>query len=107
VEGEIYFEREGHKYYEPLEDIGGGSCDSGAIGLIFAMWSLRVPRTRAFMLFDEPFRNLDRYEELQRAARASRLIKEISSKMGVQVLMVTHNPQLIEEADRVINLGKK
>lgn len=105
--GEIYFLRNGNKICNPLYGSGGGACDSASIGLIFSMWSLRVPRSRAFMAFDEPFRNLDRYEELQRAKRASELMKQISRQMKMQTIIVTHNKDLIHAADKVIDLGKK
>jgi hypothetical protein len=105
TEAEIYFERGNGKFADPLNEIGGGSCDVGSFGLVFSMWSLRVPRSRALMLFDEPFRNLDRYEDLKRAERASKLIKKISTKNKMQVIMVTHNRDFIEQADKVIDIG--
>lgn len=106
TEADIWFERKGTRFGDPLNEIGGGSCDSGALGLVFSMWSLRVPRTRKLMLFDEPFRNLDRYEELERAKRASALVKRISKKNGIQIIMVTHNEHLVDSADKVIDLTK-
>jgi putative ABC transport system ATP-binding protein len=52
------------------------------------------------LLADEPTGNLD----LKRTGEISTLLKQLNTDMGLTIIMVTHNIQLAEKADRVIRL---
>ncbi|UCH83293.1 MAG: ATP-binding cassette domain-containing protein, partial [Candidatus Latescibacterota bacterium] len=52
------------------------------------------------LLADEPTGNLDSENSLN----IVRLFKEISSRSGQTILMITHNRQLAEMADRIIEM---
>ena len=49
---------------------------------------------------DEPFRNLDK----ERTPYASKMVAELSKKLGIQFIIVTHVEALTEKANRVIEL---
>ena len=93
----------GEERFAPLSSSGGGPVDVAAFGLRVALWSLRSPRTRSVLVLDEPFRFVSR--GLQ--ARASEMVKQVSQRLGVQFIIVTHEETLIEYADKVIEVEMK
>lgn len=88
---------------DPLTAVGGGVVDMAAFALRLALWCLRRPRTRNTLILDEPFRFLSR--GLQPAA--SDLIKSLSTKLGVQFIIVSHEETLMENADQFIRVRKQ
>lgn len=56
-----------------------------------------------FLIADEPTGNLDK----NNTVKIYNLIKEISSDIGVQLIMATHNAALIEEGDIVVEIENK
>lgn len=85
----------------PMDSVGGGVVDVAAFALRVALFSLKRPKPRAVMVMDEPLRFLS--SDLQ--DRASRMIKEVSDKLGIQFLIVTHEKQLLESADKVFSIS--
>lgn len=81
--------------YDPTEEQGGGLLDIISFALRVVMWSLEKPRSRPFFCLDEPFRYCGKLTSL-----AGNMVKEISSKLGIQILMVTHEDALAEIADQ-------
>ena len=81
--------------YNPEDEQGGGLLDIISFALRVVMWSLERPRSRAIFVMDEPFRYCGRLTPL-----AGNMAKEISKKLGIQILMVTHEDSLSEIADR-------
>lgn len=96
TECDILFERDG-KGIDPLFSSGGGAVDVAAFALRVALWNLSRPRTRNVLILDEPFRFLSR--DLQR--RASMMLKRLSAGLGLQIIMSSHSPDLIDGADQV------
>jgi len=96
TEADLLFFRDGEEF-SPMDASGGGPVDVAAFALRVALWSLRRPRSRATMLLDEPFRFVSRDYQ----PRASQMLKEVSGRIGLQVIMVSHSEDLIEAADRV------
>lgn len=82
---------------DPLEASGGGAVDVAAFALRIASWSMNTPHTRSTIILDEPLRFLS--EDCQE--RASAMIKELSQRLGIQFIIVTHNEVLTSYADRV------
>lgn len=99
TEAELYFERDGERVH-PMTASGGGAVDVAANALRFALWSLKSPRTRNTIILDEPYRFLSKDAQ----PRAAAMLKEISRKLGIQVIMVSHNPDLIEAADKAFEV---
>jgi DNA repair exonuclease SbcCD ATPase subunit len=102
TEADIWFTKDGEKI-KPLDAAGGGAVDVAAFARRAALWSLRRPRTRNVLLLDEPFRFLSR--DLQE--KASYMLKEISDKLSLQIIMVSHSPDLIEAADKVFTVSQR
>ncbi len=102
TECDLYFSRDGEKI-DPLSATGGGAVDVASFALRVASWSMSIPRTRNTLILDEPFR----YLSSNLLPKASEMLKEVSDKLGLQIIMVTHADELIESADRVFSVSKK
>lgn len=94
TECDILFERDGN-LLKPLDSSGGGVVDVASFALRIASWSMQTPRTRAFIMLDEPFKHLS--QDKQEAA--SEMVKEVSRRLGIQFLIVTHETILATYAD--------
>jgi len=94
TECDLWFER-GGEYVHPFDASGGGAVDVASFALRSSIWGLG--KSRNVLGLDEPFRFLSR--ELQ--PRATEMLQEISHRLGLQIIMITHSPDLIEGADRV------
>jgi DNA repair exonuclease SbcCD ATPase subunit len=99
-ECDLFFERAGEKVH-PFDSSGGGAVDVASFALRSSIWSLG--KSRNVLGLDEPFRFLSR--ELQ--PLASEMLAEISHRLGLQIIMITHSPDLIEGADRVFKTSLK
>lgn len=84
----------------PIDASGVGAIDVAAFALRVASWSMQHPHTRNVIIMDEPFKHLS--VDLQ--DRASAMIKEISKRLGIQFIIVTHDPTLASYADRVFEV---
>ena len=99
TECDLYFVREEHKI-DPLTASGVGAVDVASFALRIASWSMMNPRTRRTIILDEPFRFLsENYQE-----QASTMLKEISQKLGIQFIIVTHEEVLTSYADRIFEV---
>lgn len=85
--------KEGDDLYEPRDDMGGGIVDVISVAWRFVMWSLQSKRTRAFFLLDEPFKFVGKGELLDKAGQ---LLVKLARRLGIQILIITHEPQLAE-----------
>lgn len=102
LECDIMFSRDG-KAIDPLESSGGGAVDVASFALRVASWSLRNPKKRNVIILDEPFRFLSaKYQPA-----ASRMLKEISEKLQIQFIIVTHEEILAQYADKVFTVEIK
>lgn len=95
VECDLLFVRNGEGV-DPLSASGGGAVDTAAFALRIASWSMRSPRSRNTIILDEPLRFLS--EDLQE--KASMMIKQLSEKLGLQFIIITHEPTLATYADK-------
>ena len=100
TEADIWFVRDG-KRVDPMAASGGGAVDVASFALRVALWSLAQPRTRNTLILDEPLRFLSRGY----LPKASAMLKEISEKLGIQVIMVTHSDDLTECSDKVFEVS--
>ena len=86
----------GGERYSPREEVGGGVLDITSLAMRLALWSLTTPRPAPLFVLDEPAGNLSR--DLGEAF--GRMLKEVSDKLGIQILIVTHNSDIIGLADK-------
>jgi hypothetical protein len=102
TECDLYFERDGNRI-DPLTASGVGAVDVASFALRIASWSMARPRTRNVIILDEPFRFLsENYQE-----QASLMLKEISQRLGIQFLIISHNETLASGADKTFNVSIK
>ena len=80
---------------------GGGVVDLTAFALRIACYVLEN-NTDNVIILDEPFRFISR--DLQE--RAGKILKTLSNKLGIQIIMVTHIKELIDCADKVFEVKK-
>jgi len=95
--------RRGEDVLSPLDATGGGAVDVASFALRVASYSMQTPRTLPIIILDEPMRFLSRDNQ----KRASSMIKELSEKIGICFIIVTHEPTLAEAADRVFRVEKQ
>jgi DNA repair exonuclease SbcCD ATPase subunit len=99
TECDLYFVRDG-MIADPQSASGGGAVDVAAFALRVASWSMQNPRLRNTIILDEPMRFLsDDYQE-----QASKMLKEISDRMGIQFIIITHEQTLSEYADKTFQV---
>jgi DNA repair exonuclease SbcCD ATPase subunit len=94
TECDLYFQRDGQRV-DPISASGGGAVDVAAFALRIAAWSMQTPRSRNTIILDEPLRFLS--EDLQE--QASRMIKELSERLGIQFVIITQEETLAQHAD--------
>jgi len=102
TECELVFEKDGETI-NPLNGTGGGVVDTASFALRIALWTLQTPKSRNTIILDEPFKWLSK----DLIPRASLLLKELSQKLNIQFIIVTHIEGLTEEADKVFNVKLK
>lgn len=84
----------------PLHSEGGGIVDIISFALKISLWNLQRPRTRNTIILDEPFKFLS--ADLQN--NAGEMMRTISKKLGIQIIMISHIKELIESADKVFKV---
>jgi len=100
TECDLFFERDGNKI-KPLEAAGVGAVDVATFALRIASWSMMNPKPNNTIILDEPFKHLsDNYQE-----KASIMLKELSKKLKIQFIIVSHKKALTLSADKVFEVS--
>ena len=81
--------------YVPKDEQGGGIIDIISFALRVVLWSLQKPRSRNVIILDEPMKNMGDLIFL-----GGQMLREISHRLGFQLLIVTHEKELVSIADR-------
>lgn len=100
MECDLSFVKDGHEY-KPLDSCGYGAADVASFALRVAYWSLGD--TRPLLIWDEPFRQLDKKKQ----PLAAEMVKRLSKELGLQVIIITHSEELAECADQVFHVSIK
>lgn len=90
TEAELLFKRNG-RTVDPTGAAGGGVVDVAALALRLACMRLARPTVRPVLFLDEPFRFVDADNTL----RVRLLLETLAEEMGVQFILVTHEPKLV------------
>lgn len=102
TECDLYFKRNEERM-DPLDSSGGGPVDIASFALRIASWSLQQPNGSNTIILDEPFKNLSKeYRE-----QGAMLLQQVSQKLGIQFIIITHMPILTQYADKVFNVDIK
>lgn len=100
TEAKFTLERDGESV-EPLFGSGGGVVDILALALRLSLWSLRDPRPRPVIVLDEPFK----WPSSGYRPKVAQLLSKLSSELGIQMIIVTHDSELASCADRVFSVA--
>ncbi len=103
MDADISFIRDGEKI-DPMAGSGGGAVDVAAFALQLALWSIKKQKTRPTLILEEPLKWLkgDDYPAL-----GAEMIAQISKQLGIQIIMISHIPELIGSADKIFLVEKK
>ena len=102
-ECDLLFSRNGEEILEPIDASGGGVINLASFALRVASWTMQSPRTNNVLILDEPFGNVS----VDLLPRVSDMVQQISHKLGLQIIMITHAEELMEMADKVFKVGIK
>lgn len=97
----VFLDKRTGQTIDPMEASGGGVIDLTCFALRISAWALENG-TDNLIILDEPFKFVSR--DLQE--RAGEILKTLSEKMKLQILMVTHIPEFIDVADKVFEVKK-
>lgn len=92
---------DGEHEIDPMYSNGGGVTDILSFALRIAL--LMISKNRKLLLLDEPFKfiSMDLKEE------AFAILKRLSKELGIQIIAVTHDKEMIESADKVFTIKKE
>lgn len=99
TEADLVFSKRDNDTDDILNAGGGGVADVASFALKVSLWSIK--RTRPVFLLDESFKFLHNptYQE-----KASEMIKEVSRKLNLQVIIVSDQQNILKDADKVIEI---
>ena len=100
TEAQCWFVRNGERI-RPMDAAGGGAVDIASFALRVTLWSLG--KTAPVIVLDEPVKFVSR--DLQ--SRAGLMMRELSERLGLQFIIVSHDPDIIEGAHRTFRAQMK
>lgn len=100
TEVDIYLDKDG-SLIDPQDAAGGGVVDIVTFALRVVAWSLS--KTAPVLVLDEPFK----WVSAGLRPVCGELLRGISDRLGLQIIMVTHDPELVERADRIFIVTQK
>ncbi len=93
--------QEGKYPSAPEDGAGGGVLDVVSFALRVVIWTFTTSENT--LILDEPFK----YLSADRAERASKLLSEVSHKLNLQIIMVSHQEGVNTAAGRTYLVTKK
>lgn len=99
TECDINFVRNGESI-NPMDASGGGAVNVASLALRIASWSMQRPRSRNTIILDEPLANLS----MDLMPKASEMLHQLSQRLGLQLIIVTHSEDLISAADKIFRV---
>lgn len=100
VEARCLFEHNGNDV-SIMDATGGGVVDVCAFALRLSCYVLT--NAADTIILDEPFR----FVSVDLRPRVAGLVKELSEKLNVQFIIVTHDSTIVDVADEVFRVSKK
>ena len=97
----VFLDQKSGRQVDPMNASGGGVVDLTTFALRIACYALEQGIDNVIIL-DEPFRFLSR--DLQE--RAGEILKILSKRMNLQIIMVSHIGEIIDVADKVFEVKK-
>lgn len=81
--------------FSPRDELGGGVLDVASLGARFALWAVQGRGVPVFLL-DEP----GKFVDVSKTAEFGNALRELSHKLNLQIVMVTHKIGLDKLAGR-------
>jgi DNA repair exonuclease SbcCD ATPase subunit len=115
TEADIKYSRDGYEL-DPMDGSGLGAVAVGALALRVALLTIQRKidprRTQSVLILDEPFirlkgKDYSGKEGKTYSRKAGQLLKEISEKLNIQIICVSHTDEIIDSADRIFEVDKK
>jgi DNA repair exonuclease SbcCD ATPase subunit len=103
TECDLVFEDDKGEKIDPMTASGGGVVDVVTLALRLALWTLQVPRSRNVIILDEPLKFLSK----NLLPRAGELLQELSKRLNLQFIIVTHLSELTDCADKVFTVTQE
>ena len=103
METEILVVENGEEF-QPRAEMGGSMVDLLSFAMRIILWSMQAPRSRNTFILDEPFKFLG--NETGYLEKAGKLMKELSRRMGLQFIIITHEDDLKVIADKAFSVKK-
>lgn len=107
TEAELLFTRRDMEF-PPIGNAGEGAVNVASLALRIAYWTMRRDKKiRPLLILDEPFHRLKGTEANRRALA---IIREISRKLGLQIIMISDErvsrEDIISNADKVFHVSQ-
>lgn len=96
---DIYLLKDGCRV-DPMDSSGGGVVDVVCFALRLVAWS--IGKTDNVIIFDEPMKWLS----VGLRPLAGELFRKLSHQLGIQMIYVTHDPELADVADRIFEVSQ-
>jgi hypothetical protein len=103
TEAEMFVAVDGN-HIQPKHSTAGGVMDIIGTTLRFSLWSLMPRKSRPSFFLDEPMKWL-KGKDLPE--KGTQVLSEVSHRLGVQIIMVSHATELIAGADSIIDISKR
>lgn len=99
VEADLIFSKNGNESDDILNTGGGGVADIASLALRISLWSIK--KTRPTIILDEATKFLHSpiYQE-----KCSELLKEVCNKLGLQIIMISDQPNILKFADNIVQV---
>jgi len=95
---------DGERFSPQDDEFSGGQADVVSFALRVILWAIQSERTRATLVFDEPFRNLHGTEN---AKSIREMTQYLSKTLGLQFIIITQDDELTSVADAVFLVTKE
>jgi DNA repair exonuclease SbcCD ATPase subunit len=99
TEAKLLFTEEGEEI-SPLDSSAGGYVDIVSFALRIVAWLLG--NTRNTIILDEPMKNLS----ADLVPLGAEVLKEISKELNLQMIIVTHDKEIIGVADKIFEVSR-
>jgi DNA repair exonuclease SbcCD ATPase subunit len=85
---------------DPMTTDAGGVLNIISFALRVVLMEVATPKVNGFILSDESFANLSE----DHVDKARQFLKEINTKLGRQIIAISHQPKMMDMADKLIEV---
>jgi len=102
TEADLYLTNGSGEKLDPYAEVGGSIVQIIEFALRCSLWSLQKKRVNNFLFLDEPFSGVKK--NLHK--KLSNILKEVSNKLNLQLIMISHDDELSKLGDKLFYLEK-